>query len=273
MRDFNSAPLPFMGQKRRFARAFKRSISEIKDAKVVVELFGGSGLLSHISKFCLPDAQVVYNDYDGFRERLANVDRTNEMLRGLREIVSGVPSDKRVPDDVRGEILRFISSYEKSGFVDYITLGSSLLFSGKRAICYDELAKHTMYNRVKMSNYDVEGYLEGVEIVSEDYKSLYAKFKDVEGVVFLVDPPYLSTDVGQYKCYWKLGDYLDVLNVLEAKRYFYFTSNKSQIIELCGWIRDNIEGGCDPFNGAEVVTVDNNINYDCGYTDIMLIKR
>ena len=30
---------------------------------------------------------------------------------------------------------------------------------------------------------------------------------------FLVDPPYLSTEVGTYKMFWRLADYLDVLTL------------------------------------------------------------
>lgn len=57
-----------------------------------------------------------------------------------------------------------------------------------------------------------------------------------EDTVFLVDPPYLSTDVGTYNMYWKLSDYLDVLTILAGHHFIYFTSNKSSIIELCEWM-------------------------------------
>ena len=52
----------------------------------------------------------------------------------------------------------------------------------------------------------------------------------------LVDPPYLSTEVGTYKMLWRLADYLDVLTVLKGHSFVYFTSNKSSILELCDWM-------------------------------------
>lgn len=65
-----SAPLPFVGQKRMFAREYIKVLEQFKDSTVFVDLFGGSGLLSHITKRMRPDAKVVYNDFDNYRKRL-----------------------------------------------------------------------------------------------------------------------------------------------------------------------------------------------------------
>lgn len=65
-----SAPLPFVGQKRMFAREFIKVLGQFPDSTVFVDLFGGSGLLSHITKCVRPDATVVYNDFDNYRCRL-----------------------------------------------------------------------------------------------------------------------------------------------------------------------------------------------------------
>ena len=50
-RIYKSAPLPFMGQKRYFVRAFSETL-EIVEGKVdtVVDLFGGSGLFEPYGK-------------------------------------------------------------------------------------------------------------------------------------------------------------------------------------------------------------------------------
>ena len=49
-KQYNSAPLPFQGQKHRFARDFTKILRHFPDDSVFVDLFGGSGLLSHITK-------------------------------------------------------------------------------------------------------------------------------------------------------------------------------------------------------------------------------
>jgi hypothetical protein len=59
-----SAPLPFVGQKRMFAKEFIKVLGQFPDSTVFVDLLGGSGLLSHITKCVRPDATVVYNDFD-----------------------------------------------------------------------------------------------------------------------------------------------------------------------------------------------------------------
>ena len=108
-------------------------------------------------------------------------------------------------------------------------------------------------------------------IESCDYRELYEKYKDEPNVVFIVDPPYLSTEVGTYKMYWHLSDYLDVLNVLKGKPFVYFTSDKSSIIELCEWLGNNKTLG-NPFEGCKRFEFNAHVNFDAGYKDMMLVK-
>ncbi len=269
---YKSAPLPFQGQKRRFVSDFKDVIKRFDDIDTVVDLFGGSGLLSHVFKRERPDARVIFNDYDHYCDRLANVSTTNEILSRIRAVLSVVPADKKVPDELRKQILNIVAEYAANGYVDYITVSLSVLFSGKWAKNFEELSKHTMYNRVKQSDYNVEGFLDGLEIVHEDYRDLFALHKDDKHTLFLIDPPYLSTDNISYENYWKLSDYLDVLKLLVGTKYIYFTSEKSQLIELCKWIGDNASIG-NPFAGVEVRTQQNRLNYQYAFTDIMLVKE
>ncbi len=139
----------------------------------------------------------------------------------------------------------------------------------KYATTLEEMRKHTMYNRIRRSGYDADGYLDGIVVESCDYRELFRKYRDRDDVVFLVDPPYLSTDVGTYSMYWKLSDYLDVLKILVGHRYVYFTSDKSSIVELCDWLGRNKEIG-NPFIGATRKEFNASMNYNSHYTDIML---
>lgn len=270
-RNYTAAPLPFMGQKRRFITDFKEAIKAFDDATVFIDLFGGSGLLSHVAKQARPDARVIYNDYDDYHERLANIDRTNVLLADLRTIVANVPGDKKMPPEVKEAVLARVYEDEQSGYVDYITLSSSVLFSMKYVTSFEALSKETMYNCVRKDNYNSDGYLDGLEVVKYDYRELFNQFKDRKDVVFIIDPPYLSTEAGTYKSYWKLTDYLDVLQVLNDVSYVYFTSNKSSIIELLEWIdKSKIIG--NPFNKAIRKETSNQITYNAKYKDIMLYK-
>lgn len=273
-RQYLSAPLPFQGQKRMFAKEFIKVLKHYPDDAVFVDLFGGSGLLSHITKCQKPDATVVYNDFDNYRHRLENIPRTNALLDKIREVVASVPRQKVLPEKTKEAILSLIEQEEKErGYVDYITLSTSLLFSMKYATNLDGLRKETFYNTVRKCNYDLcLDYLDGLEVVSCDYRELFSRYKDAPNVVFLIDPPYLSTEVGTYIMNWGLSDYLDVLQTLVGTNYIYFTSNKSSIIELCDWMgRNNTIG--NPFTGSEKVEFNARMNYNSSYTDIMLFKN
>ena len=265
-----SAPLPFQGQKRMFVKEYIKVLQLFPDGTTFVDLFGGSGLLSHIAKYQKPNSTVVYNDFDGYRHRLERIAQTNELLEELREIVDVLRS-KPILGDARERVLDCIRKYEqKYGYVDYITLSASLLFSMKYATCFADLEKETLYSRVKSTNYPLcTDYLDGLTITSCDYKEVFERYKDVPGVVFLVDPPYLSTDSKTYKMYWKLSDYLDVLTVLSGHRFIYFTSNKSSIMELCEWIGKNKIIG-NPFENCHRREFNAHMNYNASYTDIML---
>ncbi|NCB67457.1 MAG: DNA adenine methylase [Bacteroidia bacterium] len=273
-KNYNQSPLPFQGQKRRFNASFKEALNEFKTAPVFIDLFGGSGLLSHWVKEKCPDATVVYNDYDNYSARVANIERTNALLAEFRVILKDAPVDKVISKEAKAAILKAVRREEKrSGYVDYITISSSLLFSMNYATNYDDLAKQTMYNVVRLNDYQpAPDYLEGVEVVRMDYRQLFDRWKHVSGAVFLIDPPYLSTDCGTYGNYWKLANYLDVLQCLKGTSYFYFTSNKSSILELTEWISKNL-GGENPFSVAKRVDMNARMNHNAGYVDIMLYKK
>lgn len=269
-----SAPLPFVGQKRMFAKEFIKVLEQFNDKTVFVDLFGGSGLLSHIAKHQRPDATVVYNDYDGYRKRLENIPRTNLLLADFRRIAAAVPRHKPITGEARERIYRRIELEEKEwGYVDYITISSSLMFSMKYKMSLEGMRKEVLYNNIRKADYSLcDDYLKGLEITSKDYREVFNEYKDVPGVVFLVDPPYLSTDVTTYSMYWRLSDYLDVLTVLNGHSFVYFTSNKSSIVELCEWMGKNRTLG-DLFEGCVKSEFNAHMNYNSGYTDMMLYKK
>ena len=215
---------------------------------------------------------MIYNDYDGYSHRLENVDNTNAIINDIRKITKDLPDTKSITGEYRNQILERIN--KDKGFVDCITISSSLLFSMNYVTEKEAFEKQTFYKNVKQTNYIVEGYLDGVNRVKKDYRELFVEFRNNQNVVFLLDPPYLSTDVSTYnkKDYWKLADYLNVLKCIEDVAYFYFTSNKSQIIELCDWMELN--GYCkNPFDGSTTVIKGTQLNKNSRYNDIMIFRN
>ena len=117
-KQYLSAPLPFQGQKRMFVKEYIKVLQQFPDGTTFVDLFGGSGLLSHIAKCQKPNSAVVYNDFDGYRKRLESIPVTNALLAELREIVD-VPRHKPILGETRERVLTCIRKYERDfGFID-----------------------------------------------------------------------------------------------------------------------------------------------------------
>lgn len=153
MKNYIQSPLPFQGQKRRFLNEFKTALKQFSDAPLFVDLFGGSGLLSHTVKQLYPDARVIYNDFDDYHLRLANIERTNALLAQFRVILANELPDKVISKEGKAAILKAIQAEQKqTGYIDYITISSSLLFSMNYATTYDDMAKQTMYNCVRKND-------------------------------------------------------------------------------------------------------------------------
>ena len=191
-----------MGQKRRFAQEFIKVLEQFSDKSVFVDLFGGSGLLSHITKHQRPDAMVIYNDYDGYCSRLQAITQTNALLADLREIAKDTPRHKPIKGEARERIFkRILREEDERGYVDFITLSSSLMFSMKYQLSVEGMRKETLYNNIRMADYPLcTDYLEGLTVTSCDYMRLYEQYKDVPGVVFLVDPLICRRRSEHIKC-------------------------------------------------------------------------
>ncbi|MFJ1323601.1 DNA adenine methylase [Capnocytophaga canis] len=277
MKKYKQAPLPFQGQKRRFIKDFEKALHEYPSNGVYVDLFGGSGLLSHTVKRIYPNSTVIYNDFDDYHKRLEAIPQTNAILNEIRALNLETTQRERITGREREAVLNVLKRAEERGFVDWITISSCLRFSMNYGFSYEDFKGDTLYNRLRTSNYEpATDYLQGVEIVKFDYKTLFEQYKYVPNVVFLIDPPYLSTDTATYNStdYWKLSDYLNVLDCLHGQSYFYFTSNKSQIVELCEWLETRTSDNANPFKGANISTTANAPSGNTKFTDVMYhIKR
>ena len=274
-KNYNQAPLPFQGQKRNWNGEFKTALKQFGNCNVFVDLFGGSGLLSRMVKDERPDAVVFYNDFDDYHKRIANIPRTNALLADLRVIVKECPDAKLIRDPQRTAVLERIKADEATGYVDYITLSGLLNFSTKHVTSFADMAKAktSMYNNMRKTDYTADGYLDGLEVVKQDYRELFERWKQIPNVCFLIDPPYLSTDSTTYTgSTWKLKDYLDVLHTLKDTNYFYFTSEKSSVVELCDWMERNYSIA-NPFHGAVKKEIRAIMSFNSNYVDIMLYKR
>lgn len=198
-----TAPLPFTGQKRMFLRHFEKilkdNVSNDGEGLTVLDVFGGSGLLAHNAKRILPKATVIYNDFDGYVERLAHIPATNRLRQELFEILKDEPRNIKLSSTAKTKVLDHIRKSADNGtFVDVQTLAGWLLFSGRQVANLDEfLAESTFYNRIVKTDYpNADGYLEGLIIECLDFEKLLQKYQDTPNCLLLLDPPYLCTAQG-----------------------------------------------------------------------------
>lgn len=268
-RTYSTAPLLFQGQKRGFVRLYRDIINTLPDDAVILDLFGGSGLLSRIAKDIKPSATVIYNDYDYYVDRLDDIERTNYILGQLRSVLSRYKRFERICDADKQIIVDMLKTHNNDKPVDYKTLGANLLFSGKFASSFNDLCRMTFYNSVISGCYVSDNYLDGLIVTHGDYMDIYRQYQSLDNIVLVLDPPYLSTDATSYNMRWTLKDYIGVLHLLTNK-YIYFSSAKSGIIELCNALSDF--GVVNPFVGATMYTRNITINTQATYKDIMICK-
>jgi site-specific DNA-adenine methylase len=235
-----------------------------------IDLFGGSGLLSHTIKSVKPSAKVVYNDFDNYSERLRNIDRTNALLSDLRCILSGLPMERRITGELRESVLNRLR--QETGYIDFQTLSSVLLFTMHYTDSIDGFCREASYNSIPHGNYCADSYLEGVEIVRADYMQIIEQYWQ-SGALFIFDPPYLNTDNTKYKCvrYWQLKDYLNVIRAMRDIDYVYFTSAKSQVETLFLFIQEEFQA-VSPFSGAQRRSRETGKNGKIDYTEFIFYK-
>ncbi|MEE6042356.1 hypothetical protein [Avibacterium paragallinarum] len=277
MRHFNQAPLPFVGQKRLFLNAFKQVLNEhIPDdgeGWTIVDAFGGSGLLSHVAKRIKPKARVIYNDFDGYADRLKHISDTNRLRAELIQIVGDiVPKNKRLDNNKKQEIINKINDF--NGFKDLNTIASWLLFSGQQVSSFEELFSKTFWNGIKLADYpSAEGYLDGLEIVSEPFQQLLPKFADNPKALFVLDPPYLCTKQNSYKManYFDLVDFLQLID-LTRPPYVFFSSTKSEFVRFIAYMVQAKKDNWQAFDGAERIVLQTSLNYQVSYEDNLVFK-
>lgn len=270
------APLPFVGQKRNFLKAFRKNLTDHIDSDglgwTIIDVFGGSGLLANNAKYMMPAARVIYNDFDNYSVRLEHIDDTNRLRNLLSKILLTTPKGERLSRSDKANVLNAILEFD--GYKDVQTLASWILFSGKQISTLDELSKCTMYNMVRQSDYpSAKGYLDNIEIVSESFESLMIEHQKNSKALFILDPPYVSTKQGAYALdrYFGMVQFLTLMNLVRPP-YLLFSSTKSEILSFMNYIKDNRPEDWDRFGSYESLNQISYINKSVSYVDNILYR-
>ncbi|MDC7252367.1 DNA adenine methylase [Wohlfahrtiimonas chitiniclastica] len=238
MKKYTKAPLPFLGQKRNWLRL----INEINfDHMTVIDLFGGSGILSHEIKRNNPNARVIWNDFDNYQGRLNQIEQTEALRQKIAKACSVFEKDMKLSGAAKDGILKLI---KESGTTDFITVSSWLLFSGNYCHSFDSLANKTWYISPPKNPLNAEDYLSNVERVRMDYKELLSLYPGHENTVFIADPPYIMTNQTGYSvkndARFKLVDAIHLFKELGSRKAVLFSSTKSESDELLDLMDINV---------------------------------
>ena len=275
--QFKQAPLPFVGQKRMFLKHFEEvlnaNITNDGDGWTIIDTFGGSGLLSYVAKQIKPKARVIYNDFDGYAQRLAHIDDINALRAQLYEVVgNATQKNKRLTKDCKAECIKIIQNFK--GYIDLNCLASWLLFSGQQVATLDDLFQNDFWHCVRQSDYPkADGYLDGLEITRESFHTLLPKFSGDPKALFVLDPPYLCTRQESYKqaTYFDLIDFLRLINITRPP-YVFFSSTKSEFVRFIEYMVEDKVDNWEAFYNSERIVVKASASYSGKYEDNMVYK-
>lgn len=276
-KTFKQAPLPFIGQKRMFLKHVEIVLNKHIDGEgegwTIVDVFGGSGLLSHTAKRLKPKATVIYNDFDSYAERLKHIDDINRLRQIIFNYLHGIiPKNGRLSKEIKAEIINKINDFK--GYKDLNCLASWLLFSGQQVGSVEALFAKDFWHCVRQSDYPTaEGYLDGIEVISESFHKLIPRYQNQDKVLLLLDPPYLCTRQESYKqaTYFDLIDFLRLINLTKPP-YIFFSSTKSEFIRYLDYIQESKTDNWESFDGYERIVVKASASKDGIYEDNMIYK-
>lgn len=271
---FKQAPLPFIGQKRNFIKAFcevlNDNIQGLGEDWTIVDVFGGSGLLSHHAKRLKPHAKVIYNDFDNYAQRLKHIDDTNRLRRQLAEVLKGIPIKNKIDPKTHFLVIETIKNFD--GFIDIDCLVAWLLFSGNQAESLNQIyTQPVLYNRLRKSDYpDAKDYLTGVEVVSKSFDELLPEYVNNEKTLLILDPPYLFSE---QRIYRKAKDFglVSFIKLMELIRppFIMFSNNRSEILDYFDY---QVKRNDERFLNYKYTSISAPLNYSSTYRDSMIYK-
>ena len=239
-------PLPFIGNKSKFVKEILKYKDElekrINEDTIIIDVFGGSGILAKTFKKMFPDNMVIYNDYDDFHT-LFNKDfetKINAWLEDVRKITNTYPDksskiNEKDCEKIHNLIIEHFGPIEEIDFKILRIIMSNIEFQGVNNLKNNKIRK-SLYNRVRKHNYEIdEHYYDDLIIEKLDYKELINKYESMNDNLFLImDPPYLSTNAKYYNNdkYFNLKDLSNIIKLLKKYNCLFFEGSKSDIYGL-----------------------------------------
>lgn len=202
---FLQPPLVFSGNKRFWAGELADEALLLPAGSRVWDAFGGSGACSRVIKDARPDCEVVWNDHDGYSDRLLHAGETEDLRRSLLRMVGfeGCQNDgtrfrASIKGALRDEVCAlFRAHYEKYKYFDGITVRRWLSIGACKEPIDPLRPPADLYSRVPRSPVRVDAaqtWCDGLVVEHKDFRDLAIS----RGDYIILDPPYVGTCLDEY---------------------------------------------------------------------------
>ena len=203
---FRPPPLSFSGNKRFWAGELYDEAALLPAGATVWDCFGGSGVCARCVKDARPDCRVVWNDYDGYADRLLHIQETEDLRRALVRVCGyeGCEetdgSRRRAP--LRGEVrdrvhALCLSHAQRYGYFDGVSVRRWLSIGAIKAPYDPNNPPSDLYARIPRGELAIaaaQTWLDGLERVRCDFSELSIK----PGDYLILDPPFAATSCDEY---------------------------------------------------------------------------
>lgn len=260
---YKSLPFSFSGHKLRVCDIVSRNIALLGGVRGIVDVFGGSGILSANLKKDYPHLPIVYNDFDGDSRQFVHLEELEDAYCYFKEKLErfGFSATKRGDRGDRGDVGGVIECFLKNerGYCDFV-LGCVLKKCSHPGACVtyktesmyrDYFLKCARMGRKmffkntipKFKAVYFDRYLDGLDVRHADWRELLREFSG-SGYLFLCDPPYIQTEQGAYSGAFHLKDVLDLIGALKHENVFYFCNNESGFFDVLKFVSGHYAGKC-----------------------------
>lgn len=217
-------PLCFTGHKGLWAQELSELAHKLPCECTVIDVFGGSGVCAECIKRARPDLTVIWNDFDNYKMRLDNAEKTESLRRLFLAELGKPPKDGFNPllsDRQRMFVLDTLKrQLADHGFVDFQTVAGwfALYIPNPDALEAQTTlttARSTkFYNKIPTTPLrvaDCHAWLSGVHRTRSEFTGLdtifhttlgavkLRDFIDTQNVFLVLDPPYTEKTCHTYE--------------------------------------------------------------------------
>lgn len=200
-RAYREPPLAFSGNKKYWAAELADEAALLPPGAVVWDCFGGSGVCARCIKDARSDVRVIWNDFDGYSDRLRHICESEELRKELLRLVGArcdsvwrPPLTPETADKVRALCLQYRKRY---GFFDGMLVSRWTSIGAPKPFFNPDKPPTRLYGSIPSSPLNISAslaWLDGLEVVRRDIASLPVGPNDF----IILDPPYVETSCDEY---------------------------------------------------------------------------